>query len=112
MERAVVGDVNNAMDCSRRRVLACIACASDHGNAIDTLYGNHVHNKLMEGPDPTQKNPLKKPQKNVNTCNGIIFTLSCYLASPLHTRVMHCYNEHTRTCYGTNEHINTCLPPA
>ena len=40
------------MDCSRRRVLAYIACASDHCNAIDTLSRNHVHNKLMEGPDP------------------------------------------------------------
>ena len=40
------------MDCSRRRVLECIACASDRYNAIDTLCRNHVHNKLMEGPDP------------------------------------------------------------
>ena len=38
------------MDCSRRRVLACIACVSDRCNAIDTLRRNHVHNKLMEGP--------------------------------------------------------------
>ena len=41
-----------AMDCSRRRVLACIACASDRCNAIHTLSRNHVHNKLMEGPNP------------------------------------------------------------
>ena len=40
------------MDCSRRRVLACIACASDRCNAIDTLRGNHVQNKLIEGIDP------------------------------------------------------------
>ena len=40
------------MDCSRRRVLACIACASDRCNAIDTLWRNHVHSKLMDGPDP------------------------------------------------------------
>ena len=39
------------MDCSTRRVLACIACASDRWNAIDTLCRNHVHNKLMEGLD-------------------------------------------------------------
>ena len=39
------------MDCSRRRVLACIACASDRCNAINTLCRNHVHNKLIEGPD-------------------------------------------------------------
>ena len=31
------GGGNKAMDCSRRRVLACIACASDRYNAIDTL---------------------------------------------------------------------------
>ena len=40
------------MNCSRRRVLACIACASDRSNAIDTLRRHHVHNKLMEAPDP------------------------------------------------------------
>ena len=39
------------MDCSRRRVLAYIPCNSDRCNAIDTLRRNHVHNKLMEGPD-------------------------------------------------------------
>ena len=39
------------MDCSKRRVLACMACASDRCNAIDTLCRNHVHYKLMEGPD-------------------------------------------------------------
>ena len=42
------------MDCSRRKALACIACASDRCNAINTLRRNHVHNKLMEGPDPAQ----------------------------------------------------------
>ena len=44
------------MDCSRRRVLACIARANGRCNAIDTnvsnLCRNHVHNKVMEGPDP------------------------------------------------------------
>ena len=40
------------MDGSRRRVLACIACASGRRNAIDTLCRNHVHNRLTEGPDP------------------------------------------------------------
>ena len=40
------------MDCSRRSVLACIACASDRCNAIETLSRNHVHNKLIEGPHP------------------------------------------------------------
>ena len=40
------------MDCSTCRVLACTACASDSYNAIDTRCRNHVHNKLMEGPDP------------------------------------------------------------
>ena len=40
------------MDCSRRRVLECIACASERCNAIDTLCRNHVHNKLTEGPEP------------------------------------------------------------
>ena len=39
------------MDCSRRRVLACIACASDRCDAIGTLDRNHVHNMLMEGLD-------------------------------------------------------------
>ena len=43
------------MDCSRRRVLECIACASERCKAIDTLYRNHVHNKLMEGPNPAHK---------------------------------------------------------
>ena len=42
---------NKAMDCSRHRVLACIACASDRCNAIETLRWNHGHNKLVEGPD-------------------------------------------------------------
>ena len=45
------GGGDEAMDCSRRRVLACIACASDRCNAIDTIRRNHVHNKLMEGLD-------------------------------------------------------------
>ena len=40
------------MACSRRRILACIACVSERCNAIDTLCRNHVHNKLTEGPDP------------------------------------------------------------
>ena len=40
------------MDCSRRRVLECIACASERCNAIDTLCRNHVHNKLTEAPEP------------------------------------------------------------
>ena len=39
------------MDCSRRRALACIACASNRCNAIDTISRNHVHNKLTKGPD-------------------------------------------------------------
>ena len=42
------------MDCPRRKVLACIAYASDRCYAIDTLDRNHLHNKLMEGPDPDQ----------------------------------------------------------
>ena len=37
------------MGCFRRGVLACIACASDYCNAIDTR--NCVHNKRMEGPN-------------------------------------------------------------
>ena len=36
------------MDCSRCRVLACVSCASDRCNAIDTLYRNRGHIKLME----------------------------------------------------------------
>ena len=39
------------MDCSRRRVLECIACANERCNAIDTLCRNHVHNKLTESPE-------------------------------------------------------------
>ena len=39
------------MACSKRRVLVCIACASEPCNAIDTLCRNHVHNKLTEGLD-------------------------------------------------------------
>ena len=31
------GGGTTAMDCPRRRVLVCIACASDRCNAIDTL---------------------------------------------------------------------------
>ena len=46
------GGGNKAIDCSRCRVLVCIACASDRCNAIDTLWRNHVHNKLMTGPEP------------------------------------------------------------
>ena len=42
------------MDCSRRIVLECIACASERCNAIDTLSRNHVHNKLTEGPETAQ----------------------------------------------------------
>ena len=57
---------NKAMDCSGRRVLACIACASDRCNAIDTLWRNHVHNKLIEGPDPAHSLDanLANPTKN------------------------------------------------
>ena len=33
--------------------LACTTCASDRCNAIDTFFGNHVHDKLIEGPYPT-----------------------------------------------------------
>ena len=36
---------------SKLGVLACIACARDHCNGIDTLYRNYVHNKLTVGPD-------------------------------------------------------------
>ena len=36
------GGGNKAMDCSRHRVLACIACAGDHCNAINTLCRNHA----------------------------------------------------------------------
>ena len=43
---------NKAMDCSRRRVLACLACARDRCNAIDTLSWNHVQKKLVKDPDP------------------------------------------------------------
>ena len=32
-------------------VIACIACASDRCNAIETLGRNHVHNKLIQGLD-------------------------------------------------------------
>ena len=39
------------MDCSRRRVLTCVACASDHCNACAILWRNHMHNMLIEGPD-------------------------------------------------------------
>ena len=39
------------MDCSRHRVLACIACASDCCNATDTLCRNYAHNKLTESSD-------------------------------------------------------------
>ena len=39
---------------------------------------------------------------SVNTCNDIIFTLACYLASPAHACVMHLHNEYTRTCHHTN----------
>ena len=46
------GGGNKAMDCSTHRVLACIACASDRCNTIDTLLRNNVRNKLLEGPDP------------------------------------------------------------
>ena len=45
------GGGNKAMVCSRRRVLACIVCASDCRNALDTLSCNHAHNNLIEGPD-------------------------------------------------------------
>ena len=40
------------MDCSRGRVLACIACASNCRNANDALCQSHVRDKLIEGPDP------------------------------------------------------------
>ena len=49
---------------------------------------------------------------SVNTGNGIIFTLSCYLASPTYTCVMHLYDKYSRTCHRTNEHIVTWLPHA
>ena len=54
------------MDCSRRRVLACIACASDRCNAIDTLCRNHVHDKLTEGPDPAHSLDANVAQSTKN----------------------------------------------
>lgn len=45
------------MDCSGRKVLACMEFATVHCNAIDTLSHNRVHNKLIEGPDPAQSLP-------------------------------------------------------
>ena len=41
------GEGKKAMDCSRHRVLACIACASDRCNEIERIRWNHVHNKLL-----------------------------------------------------------------
>ena len=43
------GGGNKAVDCSRSRVLTCIACANDGCIAIDNLSQNHVHNKLIKG---------------------------------------------------------------
>ena len=48
------------MDCSRCRVLECIACASERCNAIDTLCRNHVRDKLTEGPEPAHSLSLNK----------------------------------------------------
>ena len=48
------GGGNKAIDSSRRKNLAWMACASNRCNAIDNRWGNHVHNILVEGPDPAQ----------------------------------------------------------
>ena len=69
------------MDCSRRRVLACIACASDRCDAIDTLCRNHMHNKLMgHGPahsldanvahSPKKRSDLKHNASYVSRANS------------------------------------------
>ena len=57
------------MDCSRCRVLACIACISDHCNAIDTLCRNHVHNKLVEGLHPPH--PLELTSHTTQKRSGL-----------------------------------------
>ena len=46
---------NKAMDCSRRRVLACIACTIDRCNAIDTLsfLNAHVQSSTLRVIDST-----------------------------------------------------------
>lgn len=41
---------NKAIDRCRRELLACIACAKDRCNAIDTPSRNFVDNKLIGGP--------------------------------------------------------------
>lgn len=51
VEPAVGGGCNKATNFSRRKVLACLVCASDRCHAIDTLRWNHVNNKRMEGPN-------------------------------------------------------------
>ena len=54
------GGGNKAMDFSRRRVLACIACDIDRCNAIGTFYRNHVHNELIGGPHLAHSMDAKK----------------------------------------------------
>ena len=53
---------NKAVDFSRRKNLAWMACANNCCDAIDTHYRNQVHNMLVEGPDP--EHPLKQKMRN------------------------------------------------
>ena len=48
----VGGRSNKAMDCSGRRVVACIAYGGDRRDAVNNLRRNHVHSKLIEGLGP------------------------------------------------------------
>ena len=49
-----IGGGNKAIESSRRKNLAWMACANDRCNAIDTRWRNHGHNIQVEGPDPAQ----------------------------------------------------------
>ena len=48
------GGGNKAINSSRHKNLAWMACANDLCNAVDTRWRNHVHNIVVEGPDPAQ----------------------------------------------------------
>ena len=60
------GGGNKATDSSGRKNLACMACASERYNAIETRWRNHVHNILLDGPDAAQPLEAKDAHSTKN----------------------------------------------
>ena len=105
-----------AMDCYRLRVLACTACACDHWNAIDSLWVNHVYNKLIDGRDAAHSldanvaHSTKKSIGLIGQCivclksEGPIFFFWCTL--PIVGS--HFIRSTSVSCYVTSCPVHTC----